>query len=221
MTVNLDPHRPVAVPFADGAWIASPERGVVRKLLERDGGEIARATSIVRYAPGTSFPSHVHELGEELLVLEGVFSDEHGDHVAGTYVRNPPGSRHRPFSRSGCTIFVKLRQIAPDDRAHVVIGPSARWTGDCKRLHAHGRELVELRRLDAPITIERDGGIEILVVDGYVFLDRSDAPPWTWWRTPAPSVDIVPLGSALLWIKSGHLDLAEDHHACTDHPDHR
>ncbi len=208
MLLHADHRQAVAVRFAEAPWVESPEPGVVRKLLERDGEEVARATSIVRYAPERSFSHHVHERGEELLVLEGVFSDEHGDYVAGTYVRNPPGSEHRPFSRGGCTIFVKLRQFAPDDRARTVIGPTEGWSGDRKRLHAHRRERVELRRLDAPATIACDDeGIEILVVEGRVRLDQSDAPRWTWWRAPARSVEVAPLGSALLWIKSGHLDV--------------
>jgi quercetin dioxygenase-like cupin family protein len=205
-----DDHRQAAlVRFAEAPWIESPEPGVVRKLLERSGEEVARATSIVRYAPGAAFSHHVHERGEEFLVLDGVFSDEHGDHVAGAYVRNPPGSSHRPSSRAGCTIFVKLRQFALDDRARTVIGPTEGWSGDRKRLHGHGRERVVLRRFDAPATIVcSDEGIEILVVEGHVHLDGNDAPRWTWWRAPARSVKVAPLGSAVLWIKSGHLDIA-------------
>jgi quercetin dioxygenase-like cupin family protein len=205
MLLHVDHRQAVVVRFADAPWLESPQPGVARKLLERDGAEVARATSIVRYAPDSSFSHHVHERGEEFLVLEGVFSDEHGDYAAGSYVRNPPGSDHRPLSRGGCTIFVKLRQFAPDDQARTVIGPTEGWSGDRKQLHVHRRERVELRRLDAPATIASDGGIEILVVEGRVRLDRSDAPRWTWWRTPARSVEVAPLGSALVWIKSGHL----------------
>lgn len=209
MKLHTDHQQAVAVRFAATPWIGSPEQGVVRKLLERDGDEVARATSIVRYVPGASFPPHVHERGEEVLVLDGAFSDENGDYAAGTYVRNPPGSTHRPFSRAGCIIFVKLRQFQPDDAGRVVIGPAEEWSGGRKQLHVHRRERVELRRFDAPASIVRDeGGIEILVVDGHVQLDGGDAPPWTWWRTPASRVEIAPLVPALLWIKTGHLDIA-------------
>lgn len=208
MRLRADHRDAVAVLFAGSPWVASPEAGVARKLLQREGEEIARATSIVRYAPGSSFSQHVHERGEEFLVLEGVFSDEHGDYAPGTYVRNPPGSKHRPFSDGGCTIFVKLRQHAPDDLERKVIPIGEGWSADRKLLHVHGRERVELLRLDAPMTIAReDGGIEILVVEGHVNLDGSDAPGWTWLRTPARSVVVTPFGRALLWTKSGHLDL--------------
>ncbi|RXL78739.1 cupin, partial [Citrobacter sp. AAK_AS5] len=64
-----------AVSFADEAeWFASPMAGVERRMLERDGDEIARATSVVRYRPGSRFPRHEHALGEEFLVLEGTFA---------------------------------------------------------------------------------------------------------------------------------------------------
>src|SRR5918993_663748 len=92
-------------------WAPSPMAGVERRMLDRVGGEVARATSIVRYAPGSRFSAHAHGGGEEFLVLEGVFSDEHGDFPTGSYVRNPPTSRHTPGSESGCTLFVKLWQF--------------------------------------------------------------------------------------------------------------
>jgi len=92
-------------------WIVSPSPGVFRKMLDRDGEEVARATSLVRYDPDSHFPRHTHGGGEEFLVLEGVFSDEHADYRAGTYVRNPIGSSHAPFVKPGCVIMVKLRQM--------------------------------------------------------------------------------------------------------------
>ena len=105
----------------DHEWIHSPEQGVDRIMLDRIGDEVARATSIVRYAPDSSFARHEHALGEEFLVLDGVFSDEHGDYPTGTYVRNPPGSGHTPYSKDGCVILVKLRQFDPTDLQPVVV----------------------------------------------------------------------------------------------------
>lgn len=102
-------------------WLASPMPGVERKLLDRRGGEVARATSIVRYSPGSRFQRHDHGGGEEILVLEGVFEDDHGRDPAGSWLRNPPGSTHRPLSESGCTIWVKTGHLpvtlAPDGPA--------------------------------------------------------------------------------------------------------
>ena len=99
------------VAIHDVPWVNSPAPGVERKMLERDGGEVARAISVVRYAPGSAFKSHTHDLGEEILVLEGVFSDEHGNYPALSRLRSPHLSAHQPFSREGCLILVKVGHL--------------------------------------------------------------------------------------------------------------
>jgi anti-sigma factor ChrR (cupin superfamily) len=119
MELNADFTRRAAVHAAGPPWTPSPVAGVERRMLDRIGGEVARATSIVRYAPASHFSAHVHGGGEEFLVLDGVFQDEHRDFPTGSYVRNPPTSRHTPGSKPGCTIFVKLWQFDPADRTHV------------------------------------------------------------------------------------------------------
>src|SRR6185369_11809378 len=126
--INADFSQRVVIATDTLPWIASPQAGVERRLLDRIGGEVARATSLVRYAGASSFPAHAHALGEEFLVLDGIFSDEHGDYPQGTYVRNPPNSRHTPHTAPGCTILVKLRQMEPSETARVVIDTAAaRW----------------------------------------------------------------------------------------------
>ena len=127
--LNADFHRRVVIPPADAAgWQPSTEPGVHRHRLDRIGDEVARATSIVRYNAGSRFARHTHGGGEEYLVLDGTFSDESGDHPAGTYVRNPPGTSHAPFSREGCTLFVKLWQFAQGDDEPVRIDTTqATW----------------------------------------------------------------------------------------------
>lgn len=115
MNLNDDFTQRVVLHAADAVWRPSPLPGVTRRLLDRVGDEVARATSVVRYAPGSRFERHVHGGGEEILVLEGVFSDAAGDHPAGTYLRNPPGTAHAPWSVDGCTLLVKLWQFAPTD----------------------------------------------------------------------------------------------------------
>ncbi len=52
--------------------------GVERRMLDRVAAESGRATSLVRYAPETSFPMHGHPRGEEILVLSGTLSDGGG-----------------------------------------------------------------------------------------------------------------------------------------------
>ena len=99
--LNADFARRVLLHTAGAVWQDSPQAGVQRIPLDRIGAEVARATSLVRFAPGSRFPAHVHGGGEEILVLDGVFSDESGDYPAGSYLRNPPGSRHAPASAPG------------------------------------------------------------------------------------------------------------------------
>ena len=120
--------------------------GVTRMMLDRDGGEVAVATSIVRYAPKSRFEPHQHELGEEFLVLDGVFSDEHGDYPAGTYIRNPPGTAQQPHSEQGCTIFVKLRQFDLADQTPVIKQINECGTGESE-LFRYNNEVVSVVRV--------------------------------------------------------------------------
>src|SRR5271165_5190868 len=134
MELNADFSQRVVVHAARLPWVASPMAGVERRMLDRIGDEVARATSIVRYVPDSHFSPYTHGGGEEFLVLEGVFQDEHGDFPAGSYVRNPPTSRHTPGSKPGCTIFVKLWQFNPNDRTQVRVD-----TSKMRFLSAQGR----------------------------------------------------------------------------------
>ena len=111
MELNADLTQRAVLNTIAQAWLPSPMPGVERRMLDRCGGEVARATSIVRYAPGSRFARHSHGGGEEILVLEGVFQDEHGSYPAGSWLRNPPGSVHRPWSEAGCTIWVKTGHL--------------------------------------------------------------------------------------------------------------
>jgi len=119
MEINANFSERIVIHSDEIDWVDSPMQGVQRKMLDRIGDEVARATSIVRYAPGSSFSPHTHTGGEEFFVLDGVFQDEHGDYPVGAYVRNPPQSQHTPSSKPGCIIFVKLWQFDLDDRTHV------------------------------------------------------------------------------------------------------
>lgn len=190
-------------------WLPSPEPGVERRLLERSGGEVALATSIVRYRPGSRFGAHRHDLGEEFFVLDGVFSDEHGDYRAGSYVRNPPGSSHAPFTGPGCVIFVKLRQMAPDDAQRVL----RETTGEAEVvLHEHGAMSVSLLRLAAGAGLPARtvaGGEELFVLAGAVQLLSDDTPVlgrWGWSRRPGGTQPALRSDhGAWLWVKRGHL----------------
>ncbi|MEM8605970.1 MAG: cupin domain-containing protein [Myxococcota bacterium] len=197
-------------------WSPSPLPGVDRRMLDRIGDEVARATSVVRYAPNSRFPSHTHELGEEFFVLDGVFSDEHGDFPAGTYVRNPPGTSHSPHTVDGCEIFVKLRQFDGEDLTPVRIDTRTApfFEGaapglEVRPLHEFRGENVALVRW-APGTQFHPhmhmGGEEILVVEGVFSDEFGDYPAGTWIRSPHASRH-RPFSEegCLIYVKTGHL----------------
>jgi hypothetical protein len=217
MDLNSDFGARAAVHAARLDWTPSPIPGVDRRMLDRIGDEVARATSIVRYAAHSRFPSHTHGGGEKFLVLDGVFQDEHGDYPAGTYVRNPPASSHTPGSEPGCTIFVKLWQFDPDDRTPVRIDTSALAFApapdvpgvDFAVLYESAWELVLLERW-APCTsiaVPTPGGIEFLVLDGSFAEGGEEFSPLSWLRLPAGAMlqATAGLGGCKLWVKSGHL----------------
>jgi anti-sigma factor ChrR (cupin superfamily) len=219
MLINADLRLPAAVDSTCLPWVPSPLPGVERRMLERDGGEVARATSIVRYAPGSSFAPHTHGGGEEFLVLEGTFSDESGDYPAGWYVRNPPGSSHTPSSAPGCTILVKLRQMRPQESEHVRIDTRAPegWVDGppgvrLRPLFADGSETVEMLRLAPGAALPETGypgGVEILVVEGAIRDGEAEHPAGSWLRRPAGArYAATSGGGALIWRKRGHLALA-------------
>ena len=215
--LNADFDAPVRIAAADAPWLPSPQPGVERRPLDRIGGELARATSLVRYAPGSRFERHVHGAGEEILVLDGVFSDETGDHPAGTYLRNPPGSAHAPHSRDGCLLFVKLRQFAADDLQGVRIDTRrASWrpglVAGLSVLPLHGHDGVDTALVRwAPNTRfqthTHPGGEEILVLDGVFRDEAGDHPALTWLRSPRWSRHTPFTGpeGALIYVKVGHL----------------
>jgi anti-sigma factor ChrR (cupin superfamily) len=217
MELNADFSARAAVHAARLAWVPSPTAGVERRMLDRIGGEVARATSIVRYAPDSRFPAHTHGGGEEFLVLDGVFQDEHGDYPAGCYIRNPPTSSHIPGSLPGCVIFVKLWQFAPEDRTHVRLDsntvpflPSMDRPGvDIKPLFQDAHEDVRLERWkpNAAIELTAAGGAEFLVLEGG-FTEAGDSfGPQSWLRVPAGYALRATAGAngCKLWVKTGHL----------------
>jgi anti-sigma factor ChrR (cupin superfamily) len=216
MKLHADLRERVVVESESLDWLDSPMLGVQRRMLERDGEEVARATSVVRYAPNSHFSAHTHGGGEEFLVLEGIFSDEYGDYPAGTYIRNPVGSTHTPFSKEGCTILVKLWQMHPDDQQRVAIATKETpWANGLVKglqvmpLHSYGTENVALVKWDAGTYFQPHmhlGGEEIFVVDG-VFEDEFGAyPKGTWLRNPSGSRHMpFSKSGCLIYVKVGHL----------------
>lgn len=202
----------------DEPWLPSPTPGVERQMLDRIGDEIARATSVVRFAPNAAFPEHVHGGGEEFLVLQGLFYDDDGQYPVGTYVRNPIGSRHAPRAGAdGATLLVKLYQFSAEDARRVVVPTThAAWLPGSARglsvlpLHEFATEHVALVRWAPHTRFPRHshfGGEEIYVLDG-VFRDEHGAyPAGTWLRSPHGSIHtpFTQAEGATIFVKVGHL----------------
>jgi anti-sigma factor ChrR (cupin superfamily) len=208
-----------AVDTARIQWTPSPSRTVWRKRVHLVGPpEAGQVTSVVRYEPGATFPVHDHPGGEEILVLEGIFSDEHGDWPAGTYLLNPEGFRHAPFSRNGCVLFVKLRQYPGRAREHVTIMiESIAWqTGarpgtDVKPLYSQAgcSDTMRLERWAPHADLDRveyANGAEFFVLEGSFADEAGTYGPHAWLRLPegtshAPTTST----GCILYIKEGGL----------------
>ena len=215
MNINDDFSQRVVIEHHDLAWIPSPESGVERRMLERQGDEVAKATSIVRYQAGSRFKSHHHELGEEIFVLDGTFSDETGDYPAGTYIMNPPGSAHAPFSESGCTLFVKLRHLGLDQVEREVIDTT---TAPWYQGMVPGLNVMPLMRQGSGSTLVKwapqtffnphrhYGGEEIFVVDGVFEDEHGRYPTGSWIRSPHMSMHKhFSKEGCTIFVKTGHL----------------
>lgn len=212
---NLDFNQSLFINTNDIDWIESPSKKVLRKPLEREAVETGHVTSIVQYQAGAKFPAHYHPLGEEIFVIEGTFSDENGDYPTGTYLRNPPGSSHAPFSKDGCVIFVKLNQFELSDSETVVLNTNKQvWLPGhgnlmVMPLHRYGTEGVALVKWPAGekfIPHTHFGGEEIFVLSGTFKDEFGEYPKHTWIRNKHlskhhPYVD----EETVILVKTGHL----------------
>ena len=214
MKINADFTEPALVHSEQEPWVPSPMPGVDRRMLDRIGDEVARATSIVRYAPNSAFSAHTHGGGEEFVVLDGVFEDETGAFPTGTYVRNPPGSSHTPGSTEGCIIFVKLWQFAPEDDLQLrkdMRAEAQRVDDDhsVAVLHEDARERVTYTEAGpgAAFEVSDPGGIELLVLDGTLSDDARTLHRGSWLRLPDGMAFAGVCGpeGARVWMKTGHL----------------
>ncbi len=217
MNINADFNQRVVLHGALMPWVDSPVGGVQRRMLDRIGAEVARATSIVRYAPGSQFTPHSHGGGEEFIVLEGVFSDEHGDFPVGSYIRNPPTTRHTPRSAPGCVIFVKLWQFDAADRTPVMVNmnkmgrvrDAARAGVEVAPLFEDARETVELQTWQAHASLEQavPDGAELLVLDGSLAESGDVLQALSWLRVPRGGRLQATAGArgARVWVKTRHL----------------
>ena len=216
MRLNADFSQRASLAPESHQWVKSPQNGVERIMLDRIGEEKARATSMVRYAPRSYFPHHLHPGGEEILVLSGTFSADDKHYPAGWYLRNPPTSGHTPYSDEGAVIFVKLRQMSPDESDYVAIDTqdSAHWQQHSDRdvcpLFLDNHEQVSVQRLNADERLFNEpihGGAELLVLAGTLIDDGQVYSRGGWIRLPIGDHPQIKSGleGATLYLKTGHL----------------
>lgn len=217
MDVNSDFSKRVMLHTDEIEWEASPMQGVMRRRLDRIDNEADRVTTIVRYAPDSSFSPHVHTGGEEFIVLDGIFEDDYGDWPTGSYIRNPPTSKHQPGSKGGCIIFVKLAQFQPDDRTFIhaninklgSVSDADRPGVKVSSLYKDTHEDVRLEYWDAntEIKVDASGGAELLVLAGGFTEGGEVLREGSWLRVPVGTTISATTGAegAKIWIKSGHL----------------
>jgi anti-sigma factor ChrR (cupin superfamily) len=176
--------------------------------------ESGQVTSVVRYEPNSTFHPHDHPDGEEILVLDGVFSDEHGDWPKGTFLLNPEGFRHKPFSKGGCILFVKLRQFPGKERRHVVIGiGSLPWqAGEAPGISV--KSLYAQEGFSDTVRLERWGpgeretryprGAELFVLEGAFEDEQGMHAAGVWMRLPeGSSLRSRTRESCVLYVKEG------------------
>ncbi|MCG9781576.1 cupin domain-containing protein [Vibrio brasiliensis] len=215
--LNMNFAERIVIDTESMSWLASPAQGVWRKPLEREEAESGHTTSIVRYEAGSQFKTHPHPMGEEILVLDGVFSDQYGDYPAGTYIRNPPGSSHAPFSKQGCTILVKLNQFDARDSATVRIDTSKQqWLagqGGLEVMPLHNFEHEHVALVKWPVgerfqPHKHFGGEEIFVLSGEFRDEHGHYPQGSWIRSPHMSEHFPFVEQqTIIWVKTGHLPL--------------
>ncbi|MEP1230526.1 MAG: cupin domain-containing protein [Litorimonas sp.] len=216
MHLNADFSKAVIIDSNQLPWEDSPMAGVQRRKLDRIGDEVARATSLVKYAQKSYFSPHTHGGGEEILVVDGIFSDEHGDYPAGTYIRNPIGTSHKPHSEEGCVIFVKLHQFDKNDTHQFSLKtqeseflPGKEPGVSVLPLHSFGTETCELIRFAPNTKLSTDshwGGQEILVLEGTFSDEHGNYPKNTWIRHPHMSKhNSFSEEGCLIYVKTGHL----------------
>ncbi len=215
MKLNMNFVERVVIDTSQQQWQPSPALGVWRKCLERESKESGHTTSVVKYAAGSCFSTHLHPMGEEIMVLEGVFSDEYGDYPVGTYLRHPPGSKHAPFSQEGCTILVKLNQFAAGDTEKVRIDTrNTRWLPgigglQVMPLHEFEHEHVALVKWPKGEVFQAHrhfGGEEIFVLSGMFRDEQGVYPAGTWLRSPHMSQHCPYVAEeTVIMVKTGHL----------------
>ena len=223
--LNADMSKQVIVRASQNEWQTSPSSTVRRKRFHLVGEpESGQVTSLVEYLPGATFHRHEHPDGEEILVLEGVFSDEAGDWPAGSWLLNPEGFAHAPFSEKGCLLFVKLRQYP--GAAHLKLDwptlpnqskPTATKPVTVSELLIQGDESISIvsfgydevasdeEQVTREYTRQYESGVEGFVLEGEVEMNGNPLVQHDWFRLPAGASLTLASNQCRLYLKANNV----------------
>ena len=211
--INADLSVPVIVRSAAMDWTPSPSPHVLRKrFFLRGPAEAGQVTSLVKYLPGAEFPSHGHPDGEEILVLDGVFSDQTGDWPAGSWLLNPEGFAHGPWSAEGCLLFVRLRQYPGRCQQTVTFG-EPEWQRLTDRVLLASEQTMKRICVLAPdqsLQLAGTGGVEGFVLDGHLKLDVAPLEAFDWFRVPAGERITLESEGCALYLDEGSVSRLAD-----------
>jgi anti-sigma factor ChrR (cupin superfamily) len=87
-----------------GEW--NPFRPGVTAIWLYNEGAGGAAAVLLCYEPGARVALHEHVGYEHLYIIEGDQFDENGSYPAGSFIVNPPGTRHSPGSKGGCVALL-------------------------------------------------------------------------------------------------------------------
>ena len=192
------------------AWHDTAEAGEWLKPLEEDVG---RATGVVKYAPGSVLSSPAGSVGEEIIVLEGVLADKHGDYATGTYLRNPPDVQRtlRRLRAVRETVWLRSERYRRGAARHCenVLAPGLVTGLSVMPLHQHQHEHAALVRWQPETYFQPHGhfgGEEILVLSGVFEDEFGRYPANTWIRSPHMSRhQPFSRSGCTIYVKTGHL----------------
>lgn len=179
-------------------------------------------TMLTKFEPGGFFELHGHPGGEEILVLEGTFKDERGVHPPGTYMLNPEGFIHLPYSEEGCLTFVKLRQHGGKTRQQIRVNifdlpgqpgviPEIQVKPIYEQIDYPEKVWIEQWQPGTSLSQVVETEVkEIFVIQGTWSDELGDYPPYSWVRY-SPNCPYQPASKdgCLLYVKTYPADNAK------------
>jgi anti-sigma factor ChrR (cupin superfamily) len=216
-SIHSDFSQRIVITPKDYLWQSSLIGGVEQMVLEHAVGDGLRSSSIIRYIKNSILTGRLHG-NQEFYVLEGIYSDESGEHAAGSYLRYPAGVSHTyKIGTEGATLFLKSNQIGKGDLQQVIMDTNVcQWRQGLVEglnvisLHEFEGEHVALVKW-APHTQfnthKHWGGEEIFVLEGIFHDEYGQYSKGSWLRSPHLSqhTPYTEKEGALIYVKVGHL----------------